>query len=286
MEVKALSDVSLHIGGGEFVCIAGLSGSGKSTLLAIIGALDRPSSGGYRFAGRSVADLDVEGLADLRLAEIGFVFQHLDLLETLSAQGNVELPATYAGMGGGERARQARAMLERVGLADRARHRPGELSGGERQRVCVARALAGGARLLVADEPTGALDSAAGADVLALLKAQAERGCAVVVASHDACVAESADRVITLGDGRVTSDSGAPRGDRAAMPAGSHVSRRPLFGAGALGTAARSLGAPAAGTSRRSSWLRPPWSWLGAARSASFWPIWRGRWSRALPICR
>lgn len=244
MEVKALADVSLRIGGGEFVCIAGPSGSGKSTLLAVIGALDRPSSGGYRFAGRSVADLDEEGLADLRLAEMGFVFQHLDLLETLSAQGNVELPATYVGMGGRERARRARAMLERVGLADRARHRPGELSGGERQRVCVARALAGGARLLVADEPTGALDSAAGADVLALLKAQAERGCAVVVASHDARVAECADRVITLRDGRVTSDSGAPpRGDRAAMPAVSRVSRRPLFGAGALGTAARSLGA-------------------------------------------
>ena len=242
-EVRALTDVSLGIGGGEFVCITGPSGSGKSALLAVIGALERPSTGDYWFAGRNVARLDDNGLAELRLAEIGFVFQRFELLETLSARGNVELPATYLRTRSGERARQAEAMLERAGLADRARHRPGELSGGELQRVCVARALAGNARILVADEPTGALDSAAGADVLALLKAQAERGCAVVVASHDARVVECADRVIELRDGRVTSDTEAPsQSDRSTMPpAPPHVIRRPLFGVATLAAAARSL---------------------------------------------
>ena len=210
-QVRALDGISLRIHAGEFVCVTGPSGSGKSTLMHVIGCLDRATEGECRIAGTDVGTLDDDGLAILRRHAFGFVFQSYNLLESQSAAANVELPATYAGLRAGQRHSRAREILETLGLGDRLDHRPAELSGGEQQRVAIARALMNGARVILADEPTGAIDTGQGGEVLDLLEALAERGHAVVVVSHDRVVADRAYRVVELVDGRVVADSGASR---------------------------------------------------------------------------
>lgn len=206
---EALANVTLAIGAGELVCITGPSGSGKSTLLNILGCLDRPTTGEYRFDGRDVTVLDADALARLRRDEFGFVFQAFNLLESATSQQNVELPARYLGTQAGPAHDRARKLLESLGLGDRLDHRPAELSGGEQQRTAIARALMNGGRVILADEPTGALDSTQGEEVMSLLKGLAERGHTVLIVSHDAAVAAGAVRRIELRDGCVVADSGA-----------------------------------------------------------------------------
>lgn len=207
--VHALKDVSLSISAGEFVCITGASGSGKSTLLNIIGCLDRSTEGSYRFAGRDVEGLGDSGLARLRRLAFGFVFQDYGLLDAMTAVRNVELPAEYAGVSAENRNRQAKELLRSFGLEDRQLHLPAELSGGEQQRVSIARALMNGRRIILADEPTGALDSDQSAQILSLFKDLASQGNTVVMVSHDATVAATADRQIQLLDGAIAHESGA-----------------------------------------------------------------------------
>jgi macrolide transport system ATP-binding/permease protein len=206
-EVDVLRDVNLDIHEGEFVAIVGPSGSGKTTLMNLIGCLDTPSSGSYRFDGVEVGELDRDGLAALRRASVGFVFQRYNLLGNASAVENVEIPAIYAGMPAAARRSRALELLAALGLADRTRHRPGQLSGGQQQRVCIARALMNGGRLILADEPTGALDSGSGAEVMALLHNLNARGHTIVLVTHDAGLAGQARRRIELKDGRVVADS-------------------------------------------------------------------------------
>jgi len=203
VEVPALDDVSLDIGTGEFVAIVGPSGSGKSTMMNILGCLDRPTHGAYHLAGSAVAELDDDVLARLRSRTIGFVFQSYNLLPRTSALDNVATPLLYQGVGRGERMRRARAALERLGLGDRVSHEPSELSGGQQQRVAIARALVTEPALVLADEPTGNLDSHAGAEVMAVLRDLHDQGRTVVLITHDTDVATSADRQIHLRDGRV-----------------------------------------------------------------------------------
>ena len=203
VEVPALDDVSLDIGSGEFVAIVGPSGSGKSTMMNILGCLDRPTHGAYRLAGSAVADLDDDALARLRSRTIGFVFQSYNLLPRTSALENVATPLLYQGVRRGERMRRARSALERLGLGDRVEHEPSELSGGQQQRVAIARALVTEPALVLADEPTGNLDSHAGAEVMAVLRDLHDQGRTVVLITHDADVAATADRQIHLRDGRV-----------------------------------------------------------------------------------
>ena len=203
VEVPALDDVSLDIGTGEFVAIVGPSGSGKSTMMNILGCLDRPTHGAYHLAGSAVAELDDDALARLRSRTIGFVFQSYNLLPRTSALDNVATPLLYQGIGRGERMRRARAALERLGLGDRVSHEPSELSGGQQQRVAIARALVTEPALVLADEPTGNLDSHAGAEVMAVLRDLHDKGRTVVLITHDTDVAASADRQIHLRDGRV-----------------------------------------------------------------------------------
>ena len=203
VEVPALDDVSLDIGTGEFVAIVGPSGSGKSTMMNILGCLDRPTHGAYHLAGSAVAELDDDALARLRSRTIGFVFQSYNLLPRTSALDNVATPLLYQGIGRGERMRRARAALERLGLGDRVSHDPSELSGGQQQRVAIARALVTEPALVLADEPTGNLDSHAGAEVMAVLRDLHDQGRTVVLITHDTDVAASADRQIHLRDGRV-----------------------------------------------------------------------------------
>ncbi len=206
--VEALAGVSFTIDPGEFVAIIGPSGSGKSTLLHLLGALDRPTTGTVRIGGRDIAQLDDRELASLRNAEIGFVFQQFQLLARTPAVANVALPLIYAGVGNAERQRRARATLEAVGLAHRLTHRPAELSGGEQQRVAIARALVTRPRLVLADEPTGNLDTATGQEVMGLLqRLHAEEGIAVVVITHDLEIAALAPRQLRLRDGLLV---GAP----------------------------------------------------------------------------
>ena len=205
--VRALDGVSLRIGRGEFVCVTGASGSGKSTLLSIIGCLDRATEGTYRFDGTDVARLDDDGLAGMRREAFGFVFQSFNLLEAATARQNVELPAAYTDIGGSSRD-HAVELLYSFGLATRADHRPGELSGGEQQRVAIARALMNGGLVILADEPTGALDSQQGHEIMALLKHLSTRGHTVVIVSHDPAVAGYAARRVELEDGRIVADSG------------------------------------------------------------------------------
>jgi putative ABC transport system ATP-binding protein len=201
--VHALNDVSLQVAAGEFVAIVGPSGSGKSTMMNILGCLDRPTAGTYVLAGTPVAALDDDALARLRSREIGFVFQSYNLLPRTSALDNVATPLLYQGVGRGERMRRARAALERLGLGDRVSHEPSELSGGQQQRVAIARALVTEPALVLADEPTGNLDSHAGAEVMAVLRDLHDQGRTVVLITHDTDVAASADRQIHLRDGRV-----------------------------------------------------------------------------------
>ena len=203
LDVPALDDVSLAIQPGEFVAIVGPSGSGKSTMMNILGCLDRPTHGSYRLDGTPVADLDDDGLAALRSRTIGFVFQSYNLLPRTTALDNVATPLLYQGVGRSERVRRARVALERLGLGDRADHEPTELSGGQQQRVAVARAIVTEPALILADEPTGNLDSHAGAEVIALLRELHRAGRTIVLITHDQEVARSADRQIHLLDGRI-----------------------------------------------------------------------------------
>ena len=206
--VEALRDVALQINAGEFICITGPSGSGKTTLLNVLGCLDSPTSGSYRFAGREVGALGPDALAWIRREAFGFVFQSYNLLEGSSAIENVALPGVYAGTPRRALRERAADLLAGAGLADRARHAPSELSGGEQQRVAIARALMNGGRVILADEPTGALDQANSKRTIDELETLARRGHTVVIASHSREIAELADRRIELRDGRVVRDSG------------------------------------------------------------------------------
>jgi len=207
LEVVALRDVVLRIDEGEFVAIAGPSGSGKSTLMHILGCLDVPTSGNYRLAGEDVSTMTEDQLADVRNRRIGFVFQQFNLLPSLTALRNVELPLAYSGVSRHDRHERAAAALARVGLADRQEHRPGELSGGQQQRVAIARALVTEPALILADEPTGNLDSASTRDVLSLLGDLHRSGRTVVLITHEHDVAAAADRTVRMLDGRVTEAS-------------------------------------------------------------------------------
>lgn len=211
-QVQVLKGVSLSIHAGEFVAIVGASGSGKSTLMNILGCLDRPTSGRYLFAGEDVASLDTDELAWLRREAFGFVFQGYHLIPSASTQENVEMPAIYAGMPAAERHARAAALLTRLGLAERTGNRPHQLSGGQQQRVSIARALMNGGHIILADEPTGALDSHSGAEVMTLLDELASQGHVVILITHDRDVAARANRIIEVRDGEVISDSanGAP----------------------------------------------------------------------------
>ena len=204
--ISALRDVDLAIESGEFVAIMGQSGSGKSTLMNILGCLDRPTGGSYAMAGQQVGEMSPDELASLRREHFGFVFQRYQLLGALSAVGNVEIPAIYAGVPAPARHARARELLERLGLGTRLGHKPGQLSGGQQQRVSIARALMNGGDVILADEPTGALDRASGQEVMAILKELHAQGHTIILVTHDAQVAANADRVIELSDGRVMHD--------------------------------------------------------------------------------
>ena len=201
VEVLALRGVDLELAEGEFLAIMGPSGSGKSTLLHIAGLLDRPTSGRVLWQGEDVTGLRSARLAELRGRHIGFVFQTFNLIPTLTAQENVELPLVFQGVPAGERRKRAGELLAAVGLSARARHRPGQLSGGERQRVAIARALAADPKLILADEPTGNLDSTSGREILALLAELNEAGKTLVLVTHDAEAASVAKEVLRMRDG-------------------------------------------------------------------------------------
>ncbi|HDS5480463.1 MULTISPECIES: MacB family efflux pump subunit [Serratia] len=204
--VTVLKEINLSIAQGEMVAIVGASGSGKSTLMNILGCLDRPSEGDYQVAGRSTARLDRDSLAELRREHFGFIFQRYHLLGDLSAQGNVEVPAVYAGHARSARQQRAADLLQRLGLAQRLNYRPSQLSGGQQQRVSIARALMNGGEVILADEPTGALDSHSGQEVMSILKDLHARGHTVVIVTHDMQVAEHAQRIIELSDGEIVAD--------------------------------------------------------------------------------
>ncbi len=203
VETHALADINMGIERGEYVSIAGPSGCGKSTLLSILGLLDTPSKGEYTLNGRAVADLAPSERARVRNREIGFIFQSFNLIGDLSVFENVELPLTYRGMGSAERRQRVHAALERVGMAHRAKHLPSQLSGGQQQRVAVARAVAGEPLILLADEPTGNLDSKSGEAVMELLGELHQTGATICIVTHDPRYARHAERHIHLFDGRV-----------------------------------------------------------------------------------
>jgi macrolide transport system ATP-binding/permease protein len=225
LAVEVLHGIDLAIHAGEFVAIMGASGSGKSTLMNILGCLDRPTRGSYRFSGADVAGLDRDELARLRRVAFGFVFQSYNLLPNATAAENVEIPAVYSGMASAERRARARAMLAALGMADRLDHKPNELSGGQQQRVSIARALMNDGRIILADEPTGALDSRSGAEVMALLKTLSREGRTVIVITHAQEVAAHADRVIEIRDGRIVRDPGPRHAARPAAHGGSPPER-------------------------------------------------------------
>ena len=206
VEVHALRDVSLTISEGESVAVMGPSGSGKSTLMNILGCLDRPSSGGYWLVGEEVSQLDRNALARLRNRTLGFVFQSFNLLSRTTALENVELPLLYAGISARERHTRARDALARVGLGDRLHHHPNQMSGGQQQRVAVARALVTHPHLIVADEPTGNLDSRTSVEIMALFQELGRTGITLLLVTHEADIARYASRVVVMHDGRVRSD--------------------------------------------------------------------------------
>jgi putative ABC transport system ATP-binding protein len=209
-EVHALQDVSLQIKRGEYVALMGPSGSGKSTLMNIIGCLDTPTSGLYEFTGVNVSDMNDNELAKIRNKEIGFVFQTFNLIPRSNALHNVELPLVYAGIHAAERKRLATEALKHVQLEDRMTHKPNELSGGQRQRVAIARALVTNPSIILADEPTGNLDSKTGEDIMALFNVLHKQGNTIIVVTHELEIAEHAHRTIRLRDGRVEGDEIVP----------------------------------------------------------------------------
>ncbi len=204
--LRALDHVSLSVEQGEFVAVMGSSGSGKSTLMNLIGCLDRPTTGHYRLAGRDVSDLPRSELATLRNQMLGFVFQSFNLLRRTSAIENVELPLVYGGVPRRERLKRARAALEQVGLGDRVDHLPSQLSGGQQQRVAIARAIVNQPRILLADEPTGNLDTKTSENVMALFQELWRTGLTIVYVTHEPDIARYASRVVVLRDGRILSD--------------------------------------------------------------------------------
>jgi putative ABC transport system ATP-binding protein len=208
MEVQALRDVSIQINKGEFTAIVGPSGSGKSTLMAILGALDKPTSGSYKLDGVEIAQMSDNNLSDIRNYRIGFVFQKFNLLARSSALINVGLPLVYAGANKTERNTRARHALEMVDLADRMHHKPNELSGGQQQRVAIARALVNKPAIILADEPTGNLDSKTGREIMALFqRLHQQEGITLIIVTHSPEIAQQAERVITMRDGEVVEDT-------------------------------------------------------------------------------
>ena len=216
-EVRALAGVSADIAKGEFIAVMGPSGSGKSTFMNMLGCLDQPTSGEVRLAGERVSQLEPDRLAQVRNRQIGFVFQHFNLLARTPAVENVELPLVYAGMPKKERLERAMRMLERVGLAERAHHHPAQLSGGQQQRVAIARALVTDPLLILADEPTGALDSRTSLEIMALFQALNRQGMTVIVVTHENDVARFARRILRFLDGRIVSDEANAPLDAAAV---------------------------------------------------------------------
>lgn len=210
VKVRALSQINLRIRPGEFVAIIGQSGSGKTTLLDILGCLRRPTEGEYWFNEKRISSLSDHELTNIRNQQIGFVFQTFHLLPRKTALENVQLPLQYAGTSGKEQRSQARAMLNRVGLSDRAKHYPTQLSCGQQQRVAIARALVNQPALLLADEPTGNLDSRTGQDILSMVQSLHQQGQTIVMITHDRDVAMTAERRVTLSDGRIVSDESNP----------------------------------------------------------------------------
>jgi putative ABC transport system ATP-binding protein len=219
VEVPAVQDVSFQIARGEFVAIMGPSGSGKSTLMNLLGCLDTPSSGSYQLDGEEVSQLDGNALAALRARKLGFVFQQYMLMARQTARRNVELPLIYRGVSGGERRQRAENALQIVGMGERMEHRPNELSGGQQQRVAIARALVGSPAVVLADEPTGALDSKTSAEIMGILqRLNREQGLTIVMVTHEADIAAYAKRALVMRDGQVVSDS-KPASDDQRAPA-------------------------------------------------------------------
>jgi len=206
----ALNNVSFVVHRGEFVCIIGPSGSGKSTLMNMLGCLDTPTSGSYRLDGEEVSRLRDNRLAEIRNRKIGFIFQNFNLLPKLTALENVELPLIYRGVPGRERKKLALEALEKVGLGERRHHLPKQLSGGQQQRVAIARALAGNPPILLADEPTGALDTRTGREVMALIRELNSLGHTIILITHDLSIAEQTRRIIRIQDGRIAGEGGVP----------------------------------------------------------------------------
>ncbi len=227
--VKALVDVSLKIDTGEFVAVMGPSGSGKSTFMNVIGCLDRPTSGAYRLDGETISTMNADALAAIRNKKLGFVFQQFHLLDRLDAIGNVELPMIYAGENRAGRGQKAAAALRRVGLGDRLHHRPTQLSGGQQQRVAVARALVNSPKMLLADEPTGALDSKTSIELMALFQELNREGTTVIIVTHEADIVRYASRVVRFLDGRVLSDARQRPADAVKELAGLQSAATPEF---------------------------------------------------------
>jgi len=206
VEVHALRGVSLEVAEGEFTAVMGASGSGKSTLMNILGCLDRPTAGRYLLGGKDASRLPADRLAEIRNATIGFVFQSFNLLSRTSALENVELPLVYAGIATADRHARAAEALARVGLADRSDHHPNQMSGGQQQRVAIARALVNHPRVILADEPTGNLDSRTSVEIMALFQELGRAGITVLLVTHEADIARYAGRILTMRDGRIVSD--------------------------------------------------------------------------------